>query len=119
MMVGDLVMLKYPGQFKDDYTIAKVTAVHPSDDGLVRQVTVDYRKKNSKESPKVFKSKPLISERVAVHRLHKLQLVDEVLQAASDHQGGDVAGDGGDGVQAGAGSDVVQVVAGGGVPSDE
>ena len=48
LVVGDLVMLKYPGQFKDDYTMAKVTEVHPGDDGLVRQVTVSYRKKNSR-----------------------------------------------------------------------
>ena len=45
MAVGDLVLLKYPGQFKDDYTIAKVTEVHPSEDNLVRKVTIDYRKR--------------------------------------------------------------------------
>ena len=70
-------MLKYPGQFKDDYCIAKVTEVHPSEDGLVRQVTVEFKKKNSRESPSIYKSKPLIQEKVAVHRLHRLQLVDE------------------------------------------
>ena len=75
--VGELVMLKYPGQFKDDYCIAKVTEVHPSEDGLVRSVTVEFKKKNSRESPSVYKSKPLIQEKVAVHRLHRLQLVDE------------------------------------------
>ena len=95
LMVGDIVMLKYPGQFKDDYTIAKVTEVHPSEDGLVRQVTVSFKKKNSRESPEVYKSKPLASEKVAVHRLHKLQLVDEDLQLASVQQGqGDVNVDG-------------------------
>ena len=75
--IGELVMLKYPGQFKDDYCIAKVTEVHPSEDGLVRQVTVEFKKKNSRESPSIYKSKPLIQEKVAVHRLHRLQLVDE------------------------------------------
>ena len=76
---GELVMLKYPGQFKDDYCIAKVTEVHPSEDGLVRQVSVSYRKKNSRESPTVCKSKPLITEKVAIHRLHRLQLADEAV----------------------------------------
>ena len=46
-------MLRYPGNFKDDYCIAKVTAIHPSDDDLVSQVTVSYKKKNSRESPTV------------------------------------------------------------------
>ena len=85
--VGELVMIRYPGHFKDDYCIAKVTAVHPSDDGLVRQVTVSYRKKNSRESPSVYKSKPLISEKVAVHRLHRLQLVDEEVQQEAGQAG--------------------------------
>ena len=80
LALGDIVMLKYPGQFKDDYTIAKVTDVHPGEDGLVRQVTVSYKKRNSRESPHVYKSKPLLSERVAIHRLHKLHLVDEDLK---------------------------------------
>ena len=80
LALGDIVMLKYPGQFKDDYTIAKVTDVHPGEDGLVRQVTVSYKKRDSRESPHVYKSKPLLSERVAIHRLHKLHLVDEDLK---------------------------------------
>ena len=82
--VGEIVLLKYPGQFKDDYTIAKITEVHPSADGLVRQVTVGFRKKNPRESSAVYKSKPLLQEKVAVHRLHRLQLVDEDLHQVSD-----------------------------------
>ena len=90
--VGDLVMLRYPGQFKDDYCIAKVTKAIPDDDNLVRKVTVSYKKKNSRESPAIYKSKPLISEEVAVHRLHRLHLVDEELagqavQAVAGHAG--------------------------------
>ena len=91
--VGELVMLRYPGHFKDDYCIAKVSDVHPGDDGLVRQVTVSYRKKNSRESPSVFRSKPLIAERVAVHRLHRLHLADEELQLGAGQAGVVVGGD--------------------------
>ena len=85
--VGELVMLRYPGNYKDDYCIAKVTAVHPSEDGLVRQVTVEYRKKNSREVTEVYKSKPPISEKVAIHRLHRLHLVDEELQHRANAHG--------------------------------
>ena len=87
--IGELVILHYPGNFKDDYCIAKVTKVHPSEDGLVRKVTVSYRKKNSREPPAVYKSKPLISEQVTVHRLHRLYLVDEDLQNSSSNQEGE------------------------------
>ena len=86
-------MLRYPGHFKDGYCIAKVSDVHPGDDGLVRQVTVSYRKKNSRESPSVFRSKPLISERVALHRLHRLHLADEELQLGAGQAGVVVGGD--------------------------
>jgi hypothetical protein len=75
--VEDIVMLRYPGHFKDDYTMAKVVEVHPDDEGLVRIATVQYRKKNPRESKTVCKTKPLITERVAIHRLHRLDLADE------------------------------------------
>ena len=77
LQVGDIVMMQYPGHFKDDYTLAKVSAVHPDDEGLVRVVTVQYRKKDPKESSRIYKSKPLLSEQVAIHRLHRLDLADE------------------------------------------
>ena len=51
----------------------------------MRQVSVLQGEKR-KESPLVSKSKPLIEERVAVHRLHRLGLVDEKLQKASVNQ---------------------------------
>ena len=81
--VGELVMLRYPGNFKDDYCVAKITAVHPGEDDLVREVTVSYKKKDSREPVEVYKSKPLISEKVSVHRLHRLHLVDEGLCESS------------------------------------
>ena len=83
LCVGDIVLLHYPGHFKDDYTLAKVTQVHPDEDDLVRVVTVSYRKRNPRESLTQYKSKPLISEKVAVHRLQRLDLADEDLALAS------------------------------------
>ena len=87
--VGELAMLRYPGQVKDDYCLAKVVEVHPGDDGLVRQVTITYRKKNRRESPSVCNSKNMITERVAIHRLHRLHLVDD--DVPGDVLGGDHA----------------------------
>ena len=46
-------MIQYPGHFKDDYTLAKVSEVHADDEGLVRVVTVKYRKKNPRESKRI------------------------------------------------------------------
>ena len=77
IVIGDIVMLRYAGHFKDDYCLARVSEVHPDDEGLVRVVTVKYRKKNPRESKIVYKSKPLLTEKVAVHRLQRLDLADE------------------------------------------
>ena len=75
--VGELVMLRYPGQFKDEYCLAKVIKAVPDGDNLVRKVTVTYKKKNPKESPSICKSSAMITEEVAIHRLHRLELFDD------------------------------------------
>ena len=74
LMVGDVVMLTYPGNVKDDYILARVTQVHPDGKGLVRRVTVKFRRKNSRESREVCKSK-MMEEVVAVQRLVLLEPV--------------------------------------------
>ena len=51
--------------------------MHPDAEGLVRVVTVQYRKKNQKESKTVCNSRFLITEKVAIHRHHRLDLADE------------------------------------------
>ena len=73
---GEIVLLRYPKQFRDDYCLAKITEAKADDDGLIRKVTVSYRKKNPRESAEVYSSKPLISEEVAVHRLQRLDIID-------------------------------------------
>ena len=50
----------YGGQFNDDYCLSKVSEVHSDDEGLVRVVPVQFRKKNPRESKSVYKSKPLL-----------------------------------------------------------
>ena len=51
--------------------------VHPDYGGLIRVVTVVFRKRNPKESKSVYVSKPPLREQVAVHGLYRLDLADE------------------------------------------
>ena len=46
---GNIVMLRYAGHFKDDFYLASVSVVHPDDKGLVRVVTIQFRKRNRRE----------------------------------------------------------------------
>ena len=45
---GDVVMMSYQNQMKDDYRIAKVLEVFPDDKGLVRTVRVAYRRRDKR-----------------------------------------------------------------------
>ena len=70
--VGDVVMIMYPNQMKDDYRVGKIVAVHPDSSKLVRTVTVAYRRRDAREDRNTYKSKPLTEERMAVQRLSLL-----------------------------------------------
>jgi hypothetical protein len=72
LVVGDVVMLTYPGNVKDDYILARVSRVHPDGKGLVRRVSVMFRRRNAKEPRNVCKSK-MVEEVVAVQRLVLLE----------------------------------------------
>ena len=69
---GDVVMMGYIGNLKDDYRLAKVEEVYPDDKGLVRSVLVAFRKRDHREKPQSFWKKPLTREIVAIQRLHLL-----------------------------------------------
>ena len=75
--VGDIVLLWYSGHFKDDYCLAKILEVFTDDQGLVRTCRVGFRKRNPRESLSIYKSKPLLEEKVSVHRIQPLGLADE------------------------------------------
>ena len=75
--VGDVVMMYYPGNLKDDYRLAKVLKTHPDSQGLVRTVTIGYRKRDKREKVDSYKSKPLVEEQVAVQRLSLLVPVSD------------------------------------------
>ena len=72
LQVGDVVMMWYFGNLKDDYRLARIVDVYPDSKGLVRSVKVTYRKRNKRESPVTYKSKPLTEEIVAIQRLSLL-----------------------------------------------
>ena len=77
LSVGDVVMMYYEGNIKDDYRLAMVLQVHPDSKGLVRTVTIGYRRRNKKEKAEVYQKKPLVQEQVAVQRLCLLVPKDE------------------------------------------
>ena len=65
-------MLTYPRIIKDDYILAMITQVQPDSKGLVRRVSVKFRKKNMKEPRDTCKSR-MVEEIVAVQRLVLLE----------------------------------------------
>ena len=77
LMIGDIVMMWYEGNVKDNYRLAKICEVFPDEKGLVRTVRVQYRKKDIRESKEVYRYKPLTEEKVAVQRL---QLISSTLE---------------------------------------
>ena len=76
--------MRYEGNIKDDYRLAMVELVHPDDKGLVRTVTVKFRKKNKRESKLVCRSKAMIREKVAVQRLHFLASTSDYSEDKAD-----------------------------------
>ena len=77
LRVGDVVMMVYKGNMVDDYRLAKVMEVYPDEKGLVRTVQVAYRRKDRREKPEIYKSKPLSLEKIGVQRLALLQAAGE------------------------------------------
>ena len=76
---GDIVMLNYKGNLVDDYRLARIAEVYPDKRNLVRSVDIMFRKSDSREPLEVYRSKPLVMERVGVQRLSLIQPVDEDL----------------------------------------
>ena len=87
---GDVVLMRYEGNVKDDYKLAMVEMVHPDEKGLVRTVTVKFRKKNMRESKLVCNSKALIREKVAVQRLHFLASTDDACETSAAKEDNEV-----------------------------
>ena len=77
--VGDVVMMLYSGNLKNDYRLARVLEVFPDKKGLVRTVKVGFRRRDKREKSDVYWKKKLSEEIVAVQRLALLQVAGEAL----------------------------------------
>ena len=70
-------MIDSSNVMKDEYRVGRVEDVHPDSAGLVRTVTVVYRKKDARENPAEYRSRKLVREKMAVQRLRPLVPSDE------------------------------------------
>ena len=77
LQIGDIVMVTFPGNITNDYRIAMVTNVFPDEKKLVRTVEISYRRRNKREPPSVYRSKPLVKEVCHVQKLSLLQSASE------------------------------------------
>ena len=86
-------MMKYSGNIRDDYRLAKVLEVYPDKKGLVRTVKVGFRRRDKREKPDAYWKKPLTEEIVAIQRLALLQVAGQPLPTGTGHDQlpGDVA----------------------------
>ena len=72
-------MLSYKGNLVDDYRLARLTQTFPDNQGLVRSVMIEFRKKMKGESASQYRSRSLVTEKVGVQRLSLLHAADEEL----------------------------------------
>ena len=82
--VGDVCFLYYPGNLRDDYRLVKVVKTHPDKKGIVRTVTIAYRKRDKREKAHVYWKKPLTEEQVAVQRLSVFLSAKEQSEQVND-----------------------------------
>ena len=77
--IRDICLLLYKGRVKDEYRLVKVLECHTSKDGLVRTVTVGYKRRDLRNTQKIaadpsqFVPVSLVKEKVHVQRLAVLQ----------------------------------------------
>ena len=74
---GDVVLIEFANPVKDEYRVGRILKTHPDTSGLVRTVTVVYRKKDIRDTVEQYRSKPLIQEDMAVQRLCLLVPISE------------------------------------------
>ena len=69
---GDIVFVYYTSSIQGEYRLARVVETFPDQKGLVRTVRIAYRRKDKREKPLPYKSKPLDEEIVSIQRLSVL-----------------------------------------------
>ena len=64
IQVGDVCLLNFPGSLTGKYKLVRVVDVHPDSNGIVRTVSIIYKKKNSREKPTELSKKSMVKEKV-------------------------------------------------------
>ena len=77
LQVGDVCLLYYPGALTGQYKLVRVVEVHPDANGLVRTVTILYRKRDKREKKREYNAKHMVREKVGVQRLVLIQSANE------------------------------------------
>ena len=83
--VGDVCLLYFPGALAGQYKLVRVVEVHPDKKGLVRTVSIVYRKRDSREKRNVLKKKELVKEKVGVQRLVLIEAARESIEDDDKH----------------------------------
>ena len=77
MEIGDICLLYFPGSLTNMYKLVRICEVHPDKQGLVRTVSIMYRKRDSREKPTVLNKKMMVKEIVGIQRLVLVQPANE------------------------------------------
>ena len=89
LQVGDVCLLTYPGKIHETCRYCRVDAVHPDEDGVVRNVTISLRSRNAREKLIMYKARQPMKMLVGVKRLVLICPQDEI-QASVGNSDSDV-----------------------------
>ena len=75
LQVNDICLVFYDSKIgKGDYRLSVILEIHPDEHGIVREVTVGMRARDSREKSLEYKSKALQTLKTTVQRLIKLEV---------------------------------------------
>ena len=69
LRVGDICLLSYPGKVQDTSRYCRVDKLYPDEDGVVRNVGISLRSRDSREKLLLYKSRKPMKMDVGVRRL--------------------------------------------------
>ena len=69
LCVGDIVLIQDSNMVRGSWRLGRVSSVFPGDDGMVRNVEVQYKNLDSKENPARYRGKPYTTITRPVQRL--------------------------------------------------
>ena len=80
LQVGDVCLLSYPGKIQEKSRYCRVDAVHPDEDGVVRNVTISLRSRSAREKLLLYKARKPMKMIVGVKRLVLVCPSEEIQQ---------------------------------------